>query len=67
MTEVQAEVLIGTVTEMTHQIAHLSDQLDLIHQTTAVQTDYLIWTFGLVALLLSFLAFIAGFILAKGR
>lgn len=46
---------------------HLSDQLDLMHSTIAVQTSYLIWTFGIVAGTLAFVAFIAGYKLARGR
>jgi len=48
-------------------VYHLSDQLDLIHQTIATDTQYSVWTFVLIALAVSFLAFLAGLQLAKGR
>lgn len=55
------------LTDQLDLTGHLSDQLDLMHATMAVQTDYLIWTFGVVAVILSFVAFIAGYKLARGR
>jgi len=74
MTEDQAEVLIGQngtmvsdIDNLNQTVNHLSGQLDLMHQTIATQTQYEIWLFVIAALTCSFVAFLAGLLLAKGR
>jgi hypothetical protein len=70
----QGERLIGEVvilnmrvTELAEKNAHLSDQLDLMHGTLVVQTNYLIWTFSLIGLTLAFVACLLGYKIARGR
>lgn len=63
----QLDQMYGILESQTELIGHLSDQLDLMHQTITVQTDYMIWSFGVVALILSFVALIAGYKIARGR
>lgn len=67
------EVYMGTVTENVYQspvtpvLMHISDQLDLMHQTLAINTDYQVWTFGINALIASFVGFLIGYVVARGR
>lgn len=63
----QLDVLTEQLGQATEHVVHLSGQFDLLHQTIATQTDYIVWTFAVIALTLSFVAFLAGFKLARGR